>query len=63
MSDAPHLGGFTAIGLFVAILVAGVVQSALTQVCIIVISFGMPLMRCIQHVQVSLGFRQPFLLL
>lgn len=63
MFDAPHLGGFAAIVLFVAILVAFVVQSALTQVCSIVICLGRPLMRCIQHVQVSLGFRQPFLLL
>lgn len=33
MSGAPHLGGFPAIALFVAILVAAVVQSAITQVC------------------------------
>ena len=33
MSDTPHLGGFTAIALFVTTLVAAVVQSAITQVC------------------------------
>ena len=63
MSDAPHLGGLTAIALFVAILVAFVVQSAITQVCRIVIWFDITLIRCIKHVQVSLGFRQPFFLL
>ena len=63
MSDAPHLGGLTAIALFVAILVAFVVQSAITQVCRIAICLGMTLMKCIKHVQVSLGFRQPFFLL
>jgi hypothetical protein len=39
MSDAPHLGGFTAIALFVAVLVAAVVQTAFTQVCSIVACF------------------------
>jgi hypothetical protein len=37
MSGAPHLGGSTAIALFVVILAAFVVQSSLTQVCGIVI--------------------------
>jgi len=49
MSDVPHFGAFSAIVLFVAVLVAFVVQSTLTQVCNlkIVIDFGTPLMKCI----------------
>jgi len=60
----PRLGGNSAVVLFIVTLVAFVVESQLTQVSLLFCLSVSPLTSLsIKHVQSTLNFRKPFLLL